>query len=104
MSYRSTLRADALKPVAGKLQISLGVGGGEAETVEEAFAIARDAEAQERRMLPHFLLHNAKPAAPSRRCLRPIRQSSLLPIYRAEIGGSLANQHGPPPPWGRIPT
>ena len=60
MSYRNTLQADALKLVAKKLQSSLAVEGelpgdglaayggdeeDEAETVEEVFAQARDAEA-----------------------------------------------------------
>ena len=48
MAYRGTLQADALKLVAKKLQSSLAVEG---ESVEDAFAQSRDAEAVSEELL-----------------------------------------------------
>ena len=84
ISYRRSLQADPSSRWLGSSRSRWAVED-EAETVEEAFATARDAEAQELWSLPHFVSHSANPVASSRRCLRLIRLSSLLLIYRSEM-------------------
>ena len=56
------------------------------EPQQSLFSWAEFMAEQELWTLPHFLSHNAKPAASSRRCLRLIRLSSLLPVYPAAMG------------------